>query len=548
MSLKKIRIISCSLIFVLVIGVMVVGLTLGVAGQHNKDGGLVWGLMEEPPNLDPHGSVLISAKMILDYVLEPLVAFDKTLRIKPHLAESWQVSEDGLIWDFQIRKGVTFHNGNTMNAYSWVYSLERFKEKSPMSSILNVIEEVTAVDDYILRMKLTEPYPRLLDVLVQPWTGVIDHEYVESMGEQFGIKGINGTGPFELKEWIRGEKVVLTRVDSYKHGPEWRTNQGPAFLKEITFRVIPEVSTLVAEMTTGVVDFAVEIPASMLDVVEKSPNVSLVKRLQDRTYAVFYNTKHEPLTDLRVRRAVTAAIDQKMIVEAAFRGNAEPAYILCPKAAVGYPLENEEEVIKYYQATNLEQATKLLEEAGWVEINKNGIREKDGKELRLSLWYPTDEAMSLIAQILEQQLGNVGIGLDIVTVEPGTYYTLVAKGEQDMALRRSGYPLALDNVPYMTHSRNIGTSNYTFYDYDLAPQIDEWFDKANSLPTEEERLAAFTEALKLLGEACVSAPLAYPTYAFTWKTDRVGGVEDVEQHPWTPEDQTLDGLEFYIKE
>jgi len=541
---KQTKLLKLSVVLILVFG-MSLGLVLG--GQAQTEEILVWGLVEEPPNLDPHGSVLISAKMILDYVLEPLVAFDKDLRIKPLLAESWEVSEDGLNWDFKIKEGVAFHNGNIMNAQSWVYSIERFKEKSPMSSTLDVIEKATAVDDYTLRMKLTKPFPRLLDILVQAWTGVIDPEYVESMGELFGIDGINGTGPFELKEWVRGEKIVLSRVDTYKHGPSWRTNQGPAHLEGVDFRVIPEISTLVAEMTTGVVDFSVEIPSSKLDVVKKSPNISVAKRLQDRTYAIFLNTKHEPLTDLKVRRAVAAAVNRNSIVEAAFRGNAEPAYIICPKAAVGYPLEREDEVIKHYQATDPEQSMKLLEEAGWTNINKSGIREKDGKELRLSLWYPTDETMSLVAQIIEQQLIKVGIALDIVTVEPGTYYTMVAKGEQDMALRRSGYPLALDNVPYMCHSKNIGTSNYTFYDYDLAPQIDEWFDKAQALPTEEERLSAFTEALKLLGDACVSVPLAYPSYAFTWKTNRVGGVEDVIKHPWTPEDQTLDGLEFFIK-
>ena len=546
---KEMKLFNWSVALILVAG-MSLGLIIGAGAQTQpKAGGtLVWGLMEEPPNLDPHGSVLIPAKMIIDYVLEPLVAFDKNLRIKPLLAESWQVSEDGLTWDFKIKKGITFHNGNVMNAHSWVYSLERFKEKSPMSSTLDLIEELIAVDDYMLRMKLTQPNPRLLDLLVQSWTGVIDPEYVESMGERFGIEGINGTGPFELKEWARGEKIILSRVDTYQHGPSWRSNQGPAYLEEVEFRIIPEVSTLVAEVTIGVVDFTTGIPSSKISVVEKSPNVSVARRLQDRTYILFLNTKHDPLTDLRVRRAVAAAIDQKTIVEAAFQGNAEPAYIICPKAAVGYPLEIEEEVIKHYQPTDPEQARKLLEEAGWVDINKDGILEKDGKELRLSLWYPTDETMSLIAQIIEQQLIKFGIATEIVTVDPGTYYTMVAKGEQDMALRRSGYPLALDNVPYMCHSKNIGASNYTFYDYDLAPQIDEWFDKAGMLPTEQERYTAFAEALKLLGDACVGVPLAYPVYAFTWKTNRVGGVEDVIQHPWTPEDQTLDGLEFYIKE
>ncbi len=522
----------------------------GLSQEEPKPGGtLVWGLNAEPPNLDPHGSVLINAKFILDYIVETLIVFDNELRVQPHLAESWWVSEDGLTWEFKIREGVRFHNGNPADAHAWAYSLKRFKEKSPMSSQLAVIKEVTAPEDYILRLQLTRPEPRLLELLMQPWTCVLDPEYVEAMGDRFGIEGVNGTGPFELEEWVRGERIVLRRVEAYQHGPAWRSNQGPAYVDKVEFRVIPEASTLIFELTKGEVDITLDIPPSKLDVLEKYENISVVEKLLDRTYTLVMNCSKAPLTDSRVRRAIAAAIDRKPIVAVAFRGHGEPAYIMCPKAAAGYPASGiEQEVISHYQGTDVALAKSLLEEAGWFDLDKDGVREKDGQKLKLSLWSTTEETFVLIAQIVQAQLAEVGIATELATIEPGTYYGMVAaKPEYDLCLRASGYPLAIDNIYYQYYSKNIGASNFTRYDYGLAPQIDEWLDKARSLPTAEERYAAFAEALRLIGEANICVPLAYPTYAWAWKTDRVGGVEEALKHPWYPSDVPLEGLEFYIK-
>jgi len=522
----------------------------GLPQEEPKPGGtLVWGLNAEPPNLDPHGSVLINAKFILDYIVETLIVFDNELRVQPHLAESWWVSEDGLIWEFKIREGVRFHNGNPADAHAWAYSLKRFKEKSPMSQQLAVIKEVTAPEDYILRLQLTRPEPRLLELLMQPWTCVLDPEYVEEMGDRFGIEGVNGTGPFELDEWVRGERIVLRRVEDYRHGPAWRSNQGPAYVDKVEFRIVPETSTLIFELTKGEIDITLDIPPGKLDVVAKYENVSVVEKLLDRTYTLVMNCSNAPLTDSRVRRAIAAAIDRQPIVAVAFRGHGEPAYIMCPKAAAGYPAPGiEQEVIAHYQGTDVELAKSLLEEAGWFDLDKDGVREKDGQKLKLSLWSTTQETFVLTAQIVQAQLAEVGIATELITIEPGTYYGMVAaKPEYDLCLRASGYPLAIDNIYYQYYSKNIGASNYTRYDYGLAPQIDEWLDKARALPTAEERYAAFAEALKLIGEANICVPLAYPTYAWAWKTDRLGGVEEALKHPWYPSDVPLEGLEFYIK-
>lgn len=540
--------------------VWLVGLTLGLflsvlpafSQEQPKPGGtLVWGLIAEPPNLDPHGSTLIPAKQVLDYIVEPLITFDNNLTVQPHLAESWWVSEDGLTWEFKIREGVRFHNGNPADAHAWVYSLKRFKEKSPMSQQLAGVKEITAPDDYTLRLQLDRPEPRLLELLMQPWTCVLDPEYVEAMGDRFGIAGVNGTGPFELEEWTRGERIVLRKVADYRHGPAWRSNQGPAYVDEVVFRIIPETSTLVFELTTGEVDITTDVPAFKLDAVAKYENISVVEKLRDTTYTLVLNCSVDPLTDTRVRRAIGAAIDRQPIVEVALRGHGEPAYIMCPKAAAGYPApEIEQEVMSHYQSTDVELAKSLLEEAGWSDLDKDGVREKEGKKLKLTLWSTTTETYVLIAQIVQTQLAEVGIAAEVNTVEPGTYYGMLAAKPEEyhLCLRASGYPLALDNIHYQYHSSNIGASNYTLYDYGLAPQIDEWLVQALTLPTVEERYAAFAEALKLIGDANVCVPLAYSTYAWTWKADRVGGVEEVLKHPWYVADVALEGLEFYIKE
>ncbi|MEM3658756.1 MAG: ABC transporter substrate-binding protein [Candidatus Hadarchaeum sp.] len=519
-------------------------------GQPIEGGRLVWALYEEPPTLDPVGSTLAVQHMINDHIFEHLCVFDNNGRLQPHLCTDWTVSADGLIWDVALKPGITFHNGKEVTAEDWVYSLERTRTIGPRKGFYEPVLQYVAADRYTLRIVLKRPFPRILEILTLPDAYLVDRETVEAKGDQFGITPpLNGTGPYELKEWRRGEYVLLERVLTYNHGPSWRSNQGPAYVNEVQFRFIRDDNTRVFELIQGNVDITSFIPSSLYDVVLKAANITFVERVRNMTGHLAINTKHEPLNDILVRHAIAMAIEREPLVEVAYRGHGQPAYILCSPSQLGFPT-NYEEVRAYYPKTNTELAKAYLKAAGWSDVDGDGVVEKDGKELRLAFWTQLDTESKLMGQIIQQQLARVGIATEITSIETGTFYgALVTQGRHDLALGMSGYPFAMDFLPFQHHTRSIGGSNYSNYDYELAPVIDALLDLAQILPTEDARYEALAEALKFIGTASVYIPLVWPMYPLAWKTNRVGGVEKVLEHAFKTQVDSipLDCLEYYIK-
>ena len=526
--------------------------TFTLMAQPQEGGRLVWGLYEEPSSLDPIGSTLAVQHMINDHIFEHLCDFADDGTLQPLLCESWTVSSDGLIWDVKLKTDITFHNGKPVTAEDWVYTFDRTRNAGPRSGFYASVDKYIAVDDHTLQIVLKYPFPRILEVLTLGDAYLVDKDTVEAMGDTFGVKPpLNGTGPYDLKEWVRGEYILLERWEGYDHGPAWRSNQGPAYVEEVMWRILHEDSTRVFELTSGNVDISPYIPFSLYNVAEGAPNIELVERVRDMTYLLGMNTKHEPVDDVMVRWAIAMAIDREPIVQVALKEHGEPADIMCSPSQLGFPHNTYEEVKAFYPPADPDRARMYLEAAGWIDEDGDGVLEKDGKELRLSLWAQTGAEWPLMAQILQNQLAKVGIATEIITVETGTFYGALAnQGKHDLYLGMSGYPFALDYLPFRHHTRSIGGSNNSFYDVELAATIDRLLDIAQVLPTEEGRYGALAEALKFIGQASVYVPLAWPVYPVAWKKDRVGGVEEALDSVFgTQLDFTvLDCLEYYIKQ
>jgi len=526
--------------------------TFTLMAQPQAGGRLIWGLYEEPSSLDPTGSTLAVQHMINDHIFEHICDFADDGTLQPLLCESWTVSEDGLVWDVKLKSGITFHNGKPVTAEDWVYTFDRTRNIGPRAGFYASVDKYIAVDDYTLRIVLKNPFPRILEMLTLGDAYLVDKDTVEAMGDTFGVEApLNGTGPYTLKGWVRGEYILLERWEGYDHGPAWRSNQGPAYVEEVMWRILHEDSTRVFELTEGNVDISPYVPFSLYDVAQNAPNIELVERVRDMTYLLGMNTKHEPVDDVMVRWAIAMAIDREPIVQVALTGHAEPAYIGCSPSQLGFPQNSYEEVKAFYPPQDQDRSRMYLEAAGWIDEDGDGVLEKDGKELRLSLWTQTGAEWPLMAQILQTQLAEVGITTEIITVETGTFYgALNQQQKHDLYLGMSGYPFGLDYLPFRHHTRSIGGSNPSFYDVELAPTIDRLLDIAQVLPTEEGRYGALAEGLKFIGQASAYVPLAWPVYPVAWKKDRVGGVEEALDSIFgTQLDFTvLDCLEYYIKQ
>jgi peptide/nickel transport system substrate-binding protein len=525
--------------------------TFDLVAQPQEGGRLVWGLYEEPSSLDPTGSTLAVQHMINDHIFEHLCDFADDGTLQPLLCESWSVSEDGLVWDVILKEGITFHDGKPVTAADWAYSFDRTRDIGPRSGFYAPVDQYIVVNDYTLRITLKYPFPRILEILTLGDAYLVDEATVEAMGDTFGVEApLNGTGPYKLKEWVRGEYILLERWEAYAHGPAWRSNPGPAYVEEVMFRVLHEDSTRVFELTQGNVDITPFVPFSLYNVAQSAPSIQLEERVRDMTYLLGMNTKRAPLDDVMVRWAIAMAVEREPIVQVALTGHGDPAYIMCSPAQLGFPKDSYGQVRAFYPPENQDRARMYLRTVGWIDEDGDGVLEKDGEELRLILWAQTGAEWPLMAQILQNQLAEVGIAIEIISIETGTFYGALNTGEHDLYLGMSGYPFALDYLPFRHHTRSIGGSNPSFYDVELASTIDRLLDIAQVLPTEAERYEALAEALKFIGEASAYVPLAWPVYPVAWKKDRVGGVEGVLESIFgTQVDFTvLDCLEYYIKQ
>ncbi|MDX1746005.1 MAG: ABC transporter substrate-binding protein, partial [Halobacteriales archaeon] len=328
----------------------------------------------------------------------------------PQLATTWDVSDDELTWTFNLRDDVSFTNGEKFNAAAVKYSIERFLAEdytTSFASYWTALDEIEVVDDYTVAFHLNEPNP-ILD-LTMPWHSlVVPPEYTEEVGnEEFGQAPI-GTGPYKLKEWIRGDRIILEANEDYFAGaPE---------IKEVVFRFIEDPGARVAALLSGEVDIATPISIEQVSEVEnadgysvKEPDFSI---LRDRI--MFYASK-EPFDDVRVRQAVWHAIDRQSIVDNILQGYGQVTNGPIVEGEFGWRPELEEYGLEY----DPERARQLLEEAGYPDGFEVTFDTRPGT-------FPKDDETP---EAIAQYLSEVGITANIVENEYAQFIEKASTGE-----------------------------------------------------------------------------------------------------------------------
>jgi peptide/nickel transport system substrate-binding protein len=505
---------------------------------------MVEALGTEPTTLDISYALRRPEAAVLNLIHEPLFIFNKDLKPEPLLVETWNVSQDYLTWTFTLKKGITFHDGTPLDAEAVKFSLERHME-GVHSWRLGPLDKVEVVDQYTVRLKYKEPYPLLLNHLANYWLGMISPKAVEKYGEDYGVKAVVGTGPFKFKEWISGDRIILEKNEDYKHGPTFAYNKGPAYVNSWIFRFILEPATLIAELTVGDVDISTYIPEEAVGEVRDHPNTDIVAKKAPSSIHIAINTKNPPFDDVRVRRAVAHAINKEAVIKAALFGVGEPLYTLVPANVLGY-WEGAKELGYQYTHFNPEKAKELLEEAGWVDVDGDGIREKDDKELEVVFFAFTIVRYKLIAEVVQPMLEAVGFKVKILVLEAGDLYERVIRGEHHLlSTAWMGITFVQDVLVPTLHSKNIGTAGWWFHYSN--PVLDKLLDDSMALLDSQARQQALNEAQRIVIEEAVCAPIAYPMDLFGHKKI-VGGVNRWMEHPWAFQVAALRGLELYKTE
>jgi len=403
-------------------------------GEPAVGGNLVIRLAAEPDTFDPQIQTGGRIFAVIQNVGASLVAKDPDSgEYVPYLAESWDISDDGLTWEFKLREDVKFHNGDPMTAEDYVYTINRALDPATQSpataTIFRGVESVEAPDEYTLRINMAQPNFPLLENLTDPvFTLPLSPRQIEEEGADFGQAPVS-IGPFKFKEWISGEKVVLERNPDFVWGPGF-TNGVPPYIETLEFRFIPEYSTALAGLEAGEIDFLVLDPKDVKRVEADEEYRVFSSLLAGADPMIHLNVSKPPFDDVKVRQAFNMAVDRDLILKVVGLDKGVVQQGPISSSVHGYWPGVEEIGYDY----DVEAARALLEEAGYT-LNDDGIYEKDGEPLSLTLKVVATKAHhTRLAQFLQEQLKDLGVEITIEELDEGIMASQLAPGDYTMAI------------------------------------------------------------------------------------------------------------------
>jgi len=365
---------------------------------------------QEPTCLDPHGNASTLGPILNVPFADSLVWQREDGTLTPWLAESWDVSADGLVYTFHLREGVTFTDGAAWDAEALKINFEHMLDpatKSPLSaSYISPYSSSRVVDQYTLEVTLSSPYSAFLNVLAQGFLGMVSPKQITEAPDTICEAPI-GSGPFVLTRWNKGQSVQYSKNPDYAWGPQG-THEGPAYLDELEVVFVTEDATRYSALASGELDAIEFVPPQSYAAVAGNPQLETFTDFRPgHPFSLWFNTARAPFDDVRVRQALVAAVDRQAVVESISFGEWDAAEGYLTPSTPDY-VEDVEGDLGY----DPDRANDLLDEAGWTGRDAEGFRTKDGQRLVADL--PTTNAVPLRIQIAEQtQAAAREVGMDI---------------------------------------------------------------------------------------------------------------------------------------
>ncbi len=460
-------------------------------------------------SLDPAGSNDVPSSKVQENIFERLLIQDKDMELQPNLATEWEAVEDD-VWEFKLRDDVKFHDGSDFNAEVVKANIERIMDEkvaSPRGFLYTMIKDIEVVDDYTVRFTTDFPFAPLpahlahsggamisLDVIEEDYAAI---EEGKEPGTVVNEKPI-GTGFFKFEEWNPGESLKLVNNEDY-----WGEK---ALLDTVTFKVVEEDLTRVAELETGDTHIADPLSPSDVAQIEGVDGLSVVQTPSVSLSYIGFNMEKEPFDDPKVRQALNMAIDKSQIIDGIYDGIGLPATGPLAPDVFGY-----DESVKGLEY-DPEKAKELLKEAGYEDGFKTTIWTNDTRER-------VDAATNIQAQ-----LKDYNIDVKIEQLEWGAYLEQTANGEHDMFVL--GWSVVTGDADYglypLFHSSNIGDPGNRTFTKD--ENLDKLLDAAREESDEAKRLELYSEIQEELNEIAPMLYLHHQEYLLG-VSDKVKGLE-----------------------
>lgn len=448
----------------LLVTVAAIALMTGTAGAET----LRWGLAGDALTLDPHAQNEGVTIMLQSQMMEPLVSRAPTGELEPTLATEWAIKKgDPTVWVFKLREGVKFHDGSAFDSEDVVFSLNRARSQaSQMKGLIASIAEVKATGPHEVEIKTKGPNPILPAAMTSIF--MLDKTWVEknkatvpqnvAAGEvTFASTNVNGTGPYKLVSREQDNRTVMRRNDDY-----WGMKTFPVKVTEIVFTPIQNAATRVSALLSGELDFIQDVPVQDIQRVKSNSGLKVETQTENRSVFFGLNVSDKlhggnvngknPLADVRVRQAMSMAINRDAIQRVVMRGQSVPAGVIMPPFVNGWSKE-----LNAYPETDVAKIKGMLADAGY----------KDGFSIQLDCpndRYINDEA---ICQAAVSMLSQVGIKVNLNATSKALFFPQIGKLETDFFMLGWGVPSYdseyIFNFLYHTKTDAYGSWNSTRY-------------------------------------------------------------------------------------
>jgi peptide/nickel transport system substrate-binding protein len=482
--------------------ILVAALAIGVAGcgpSEVEDPGSTTGgvatfrLNGDFSGLNPLGNTDGNTYQVWAFIAETLIRHQPDNSWTGQLAETWDLSEDGKTYTFNLRHGVKWHDGEDFNADDVLFTWELHwdPEVNEVNQYTWMVDgepiEMVKVDEYTIKMILPKPYPAVLESLKWfipvPEHLLKDVPRAEIVNCEWGAAPIF-TGPFKFTEYKPGEYVKLTAFEDY-----WGGKPG---LDEAIFRILADENSAAIALETGQIDWG-RISAASFDRLKNGGKVSINQEISGRVVLLQVGQtgpNQDFFQDATIRQALSHLVDRETIANTIMKGLVQPGYNVMVPTDLYYT----EDIVKYEY--DIDKGKELLTDAGW-SLGEDGVLTKDGKRFEVDLFYQTGDALTdQTALLMQNAFGQAGIKLNLRGLERTALVQHLVDDDYDLIL--NGNLMGPD--PH----------RYVYIYGDRSPEIEALFAAGQKETDETERARIYAEIQMLISEQAYNIPLYYP--------------------------------------
>ncbi|TNM67376.1 ABC transporter substrate-binding protein [Streptomyces sp. NP160] len=474
-------------------------------GASGSDDHIVYAHQQEPPCV--FGGWIEQAYLSTQ-VLDALVSLDADHRVVPWLADSWESSADGLTWTFHLKDGVSFTDGSPLTAQAVAYNFDYWVQGGNSTAavwLAGYYDSAEAVDSQTLRIHLSRPYPRLAETLTQGYFGIQSQKALTERTAEENCAAPIGTGAFVVDHWTRGQEIVLTRNEEYTSPPANAQHTGPAYVKTLEWRFVPDGTTRVSSLQAGEVDAIYDVPAIDWKGLGEGGYQQLKYVTPGRPQQISFTTTTGPFTDERVRKAFAYSLDRKSLVDTIGRG-------LIPYEGNGGVSQTtpgySQEVADAY-SFDLPKAEELLQQAGWTGTDPDGVRTKDGQRLTVRFPYATGTIIAAdgatILQGVAEQARAAGFDVQLIPVPPSGFWSGLYSTAEERDLSAGYWTSVTAGILWInwrpTTADAPNHNNSAFYD---DPVLADLITRANSTSDVAAQNALYAQAQEYIADHALS--------------------------------------------